>query len=265
MLDYYTVLNTENTIESKLKRYIKFINSIEKLGKRKFDYKECHHIIPRCINKNYYTHIENRIDLTAREHYIAHRLLAKSYVKGSNEYNRTIHAMFAMTKLNDDTLQRDDLKITSRVYEKLRREYAEVMRVIQTERMKTGHWDKFIGKGKPSTIKGRISITNGVKNRYIDPEEIIPDGWYRGSTQNRKHLDHSKMMTEAWKRNKENRVGENHPMYGRGDLLKGSKNGRYGIKLVYMNNGIINKMVKPEEVSNYYDKGFKKGMMKKKR
>lgn len=51
MLDYYTVLNTENTIEGKLKRYIKFINSIEKLGKRKFDYKECHHIIPRCINK----------------------------------------------------------------------------------------------------------------------------------------------------------------------------------------------------------------------
>ena len=265
MLDYYSILNNKNTIKLYLDRYLRFITIINNLGNRNLDYTEEHHIIPRCINKSYYNHIENRIKLTAREHYIAHRLFAKCYIKGSNEYNRSVHALFAMSKLNNDTLQRDDIKMSSRVYERLRKAYAEVMHDIQVERMKTGHWDNFIGKGKPSTIKGKISITNGNINRYIDPTDEIPDGWYRGSTQKRSHLNHSEMMTNAWKKNKVNRIGKNHPMYGKGDLLRGNKNGRYGVELVYMNNGIKNKMVKPNEVDNYIKNGYVKGRIKKKR
>ena len=160
-------------------------------------------------------------------------------------------------------LQRDDIKVNSKVYAKLSEQYAEVMKEIQTERMITGHWDKFIGRGKPSPNRGKISITDGVSNRYVDVDFKIPDGWYRGSTQHREHLNHSEMMKNAWQRNRDNRVGKNHPMYGKGDLLKGEKNGRYGVKLIYMNNGIKNKMVKPEEVSMYTAKGFVKGMIKK--
>ena len=52
-------------------------------------------------------------------------------------------------------------------------------------------------------------------------------------------------------------------MYGKGYLLQGSKNGRYGVKLKYMNNGIKNKMVKLNEVDTYLKNGWKFGMLNK--
>ena len=263
MLDYFSVLYNQNTNDHYLHRYVTFILKIKLLGNRQLSYSEEHHIIPRCIDKTYYNHIDNRVKLTAREHYIAHRLLVRCYNLGSREYKVLVCALIAMSKLNSETLQRDDIKVNSKVYAKLSEQYAEVMKEIQTERMITGHWDKFIGRGKPSPNRGKISITDGVSNRYVDVDFKIPDGWYRGSTQHREHLNHSEMMKNAWQRNRDNRVGKNHPMYGKGDLLKGEKNGRYGVKLIYMNNGIKNKMVKPEEVSMYTAKGFVKGMIKK--
>lgn len=38
-------------------------------------------------------------------------------------------------------------------------------------------------KGQPGTIKGKKSITDGVTNRFIYPDESLPEGWRYGSTQ----------------------------------------------------------------------------------
>lgn len=38
-------------------------------------------------------------------------------------------------------------------------------------------------KGQVGTILGRKSITNGIKNRFILPDEPVPEGWRYGSTQ----------------------------------------------------------------------------------
>lgn len=41
--------------------------------------------------------------------------------------------------------------------------------------------------GFTSCHKGKIQITDGIKNRYIFADEPIPTGWHRGSTQNHKN------------------------------------------------------------------------------
>ena len=42
--------------------------------------------------------------------------------------------------------------------------------------------------------KGRLSITDGNRNRYILPEETLPEGWYYGSTQ----ANHVKTHNKTW-------------------------------------------------------------------
>ena len=42
--------------------------------------------------------------------------------------------------------------------------------------------------------KGRLCITDGKKNRYILPEETLPEGWYYGSTQ----ANHVKTYNKTW-------------------------------------------------------------------
>jgi hypothetical protein len=54
-------------------------------------YKEKHHIVPKCMGGT--NEKENLVKLTAREHFIAHQLLAKNYY---NDY-KLIHAVFRMS------------------------------------------------------------------------------------------------------------------------------------------------------------------------
>ena len=53
--------------------YNEFIDSID--TERILDYKETHHIIPRCLGGE--DNEDNLIGLTPREHFIAHKLLAE--------------------------------------------------------------------------------------------------------------------------------------------------------------------------------------------
>lgn len=48
------------------------------------------------------------------------------------------------------------------------------------------HWTNTgsFQKGRTPTNKGRISITNGITNKFILPGEPIPEGWVRGSLMN---------------------------------------------------------------------------------
>lgn len=59
--------------------YTKHYNKlIERARNRKLTiYKECHHIIPRCLGGT--NDPNNIVELTGREHYIAHQLLIKIY------------------------------------------------------------------------------------------------------------------------------------------------------------------------------------------
>ena len=57
--------------------YNNLINKVKSEGRIKSGglYYECHHIIPKCLGGNNLK--DNLVLLTAREHFIAHKLLAK--------------------------------------------------------------------------------------------------------------------------------------------------------------------------------------------
>lgn len=59
------------------KNYCDYIEYLKKLGKRNLEYSEKHHIIPRCLGGT--NDKDNLIELTAREHFLAHYLLMKIY------------------------------------------------------------------------------------------------------------------------------------------------------------------------------------------
>ena len=82
-------------------------------------YKESHHIIPRCLGGT--DESANLVDLTAREHYIAHILLARMY--GGTLW----HAVNLMGRLK---------KYSNRHYEQARLEHSKLLS-IQNKKTKT--------------------------------------------------------------------------------------------------------------------------------
>jgi hypothetical protein len=82
-------------------------------------YKEVHHILPKCIGGS--DDLDNLVDLTAREHYVAHILLAKIY--GGTLW----HAVNLMGRKK---------KYTNRYYEKARLHHSKLLST-QNKRTKT--------------------------------------------------------------------------------------------------------------------------------
>src|SRR3990167_6447191 len=83
-------------------------------------YVERHHIIPKCVggtNKNI-----NLVKLTAREHFIAHRLLTKIYPNSVGLSN----TLWLFANKVSKTSSRK-YKVTSRLYERLREEHSDRM------------------------------------------------------------------------------------------------------------------------------------------
>jgi hypothetical protein len=117
--DIYSVLESKPHNPHYLKRYWKFIQSCSNDGAK---YTEKHHICPKAkdlfpmfINVKYFPW--NSIDLTARQHFLAHRMLWKAY-GGSMAY-----AFWSMCNLwTSKNLKRDNLKINSKTYQRLKTE-----------------------------------------------------------------------------------------------------------------------------------------------
>jgi hypothetical protein len=95
------------------RRYMKFVKTLKKMPDRVIAVKETHHIIPKTLggsDKSY-----NLIDLDAREHLIAHLLLAKSFPENA----RVVSAFVQMCNKNYRKLDSKQLaKIAnSRLYQ----------------------------------------------------------------------------------------------------------------------------------------------------
>ena len=82
------------------------------LKKSPTSYTESHHIIPRCLGGN--DSKENLIRLTGREHFVAHRLLAKIHPNDRG----LAFAVFTMRNLQDR-------RVPSKTYELLKKRYCE--------------------------------------------------------------------------------------------------------------------------------------------
>ena len=82
------------------------------LKKTKKLYTELHHIVPRCLGGT--DNHENLVRLTAREHFVAHRLLAKMYP----EQTGLSKAVFALCSVNG-------LRVSSKTYGVLKQKFCE--------------------------------------------------------------------------------------------------------------------------------------------
>jgi hypothetical protein len=151
--------------------YDNLIRTRKTLNRKKYEgiYYEDHHIIMKSMggtnDKN------NKVLLTAKEHYIAHYLLWKIY-----NNNKTALAFFYMCNDGNKT----NIKISSRIYEEIRIECAK----ISSEQLKL-QWNN-------TEKRIALSIANSIKNK------------------GRKHSDESKKnMSDAHKGIKQSQETKN--------------------------------------------------------
>ena len=109
-----------------LNRYIKFIESID--TNRKLIYCERHHILPRSLFKEYENSDFNIINLTPREHFIAHLLLARA-VGG-----KMWLAVRCMSNAKPEQLNRGEYKVNSKIYERIRIESSKILAQLAVTR-----------------------------------------------------------------------------------------------------------------------------------
>ena len=217
--------------------YDEFINNIlEARGRFACgdEYHERHHIAPKCMGGG--DEEENLIDLFAREHFEAHRLLALE----NPDNDKLAYAWWMMSNVKDKNQNR--IEITAE-------EYAEVKLALSNIRRERFSGDRNpnygihrYGKENPNygnrysdEVRQKISVaasnrseetrkkmSESMKKRFADPTNCPTYGW-NPSEETRKRMSESAKArcTEEWKRNLSEQKKElfsnpeNHPFYGR--------------------------------------------------
>lgn len=163
--------------------YNEFINNIlETRGRFSCgdEYHERHHIIPRCMGGT--DNDENLIDLFAREHFEAHRLLALENPENSS----LVYAWWMMAHVKDKNQKR--VEISAEEYEEVKRKYVDTI------------------KGRPAWNKG-VPMTEEQKIKLSKAKVGIPSKL--------KGVPMSDMAKQHMRENHADFSCENHPMYGK--------------------------------------------------
>jgi len=134
--------------------YKKIYDNLIHRGKNRIleSYTERHHIIPRCLGGG--DEIDNLVDLTPEEHYLAHQLLVKIY---PNNHSLAKAAMMM-------TAQRP----SNKVYGWLRRRVGKAMS------------DRQLGEGNSQYGTRWIHNIELKENKKISSNELLPVGWKEG-------------------------------------------------------------------------------------
>lgn len=155
-------------------------------------YYESHHIVPKCLNGTDAT--DNLILLTAREHFICHKLLCE--IHPTNE--KLIYALWAMMNQKNPNQARD-YKIRAREYERLRILFVESR------------------KGKKHTPESIQKMSESMKGKKHGPMSE----------------EHKQKISEAKKGTPSERKGKKHTLDARqkmSEAHKGKKRGPYSKK-----------------------------------
>lgn len=214
---------------------------IEKAKNRilpKDTYFEKHHIIPICVGGELYNE-NNIVNLTAREHFIAHKLLCKIYKYPGIRY---AYSMMVFTSMN--YIKNKEKASTKRCYRISSREYEECR--------------NFLTKQISKKFKGSIYINNGEIQIMVHKEELqdyLDYGWKKGK------LPLSEEALESIREKAKIRVLSEATHIQKMNSVSGEKNPAYDTKM--MNKDGKNKRVKRELIQKYLDSGWKLGMIVK--
>nr|DAN91928.1 MAG TPA: HNH endonuclease [Caudoviricetes sp.] len=176
-------LNVRTTWEM---TYEKFINNIlETRGRFNCgeEYHERHHIVPKCMGGT--NEEENLIDLFAREHFEAHRMLALE----NPDNDKLVYAWWNMAHIKGKN--QDRYKLTSEEYEEAKKALSKAMRELHLgKKLSEEHKQKIAEAGQGRFVSEETRKKIGEANRGKTPSE------------------------EAKRKNSEAHKGEKHPQYG---------------------------------------------------
>lgn len=128
---------------------------------KNFVYYEKHHIVPTCLGGA--NSQENLVLLTAKEHFVAHKLLNKIYP----ENRKLINAVWMMSVCKKGGLR--DYRVSAREYEILKIEHS-----LNVSEAHTGRVQSEEAKRKFSLkTKGRVSYKKGVPGKPHSEESKI--------------------------------------------------------------------------------------------
>jgi hypothetical protein len=145
--------------------YLKLIEKCKERGsdKSKLEgYYESHHILPKSLGGN--DSVENLVLLTAREHFIAHILLWKA----NPDNTKLMKAAFLMSNRRKGAGGKIEIqtRISSRVYEALRKDYA-----AYSSKISSGENNPFYGKTHTQETKDKILKTKIERGILLPPNE----------------------------------------------------------------------------------------------
>ena len=202
---------TSNDVKSYSEFISLIISSRGRFGIPREEYKERHHIIPKCMGGN--DDEDNLIDLSAREHFYAHRMLYEEN-KNTEHASKLACAMkFSSTQYHEcgkveltpeefDYLRRTQARIQSERMkgksksEEHRRKISEARKGYKVSeetkaKISEGHKAKEVSVGKNNPMYGvhrygeeapnygKHIYTNGTEDRFFYPDEV-PEGFVRG-------------------------------------------------------------------------------------
>jgi predicted DNA binding protein len=140
-------------------------------------YTERHHIIPRCMNGS--NDNSNLVDLTAKEHFIVHKLLVEIYP----EVNGLWNAYYMMMTVKSKGQERN-YRITSEEYDRVKTKRSQILS------------ERFSGEGNPSKrpeVRLKQSLAGKDKPKSKEHRENLSKS-RMGIGLGEKRPDHSKVM-----------------------------------------------------------------------
>ena len=171
-------------------------------------YTETHHIKPKSLGGTNET--TNLVKLTAREHYIAHLLLAKIY----NTYGTYAAVIYMQT----GRLKNRKFKFNSRLYQKIREEFANKM----SQKMKGTHLSDETKlkmsksrKGKRHTEEAKLKISESLKSKQT---------WMKGTHLSEEHKQKISIANKGKHHSEETKRHMSEAMKGRHWWNNGIKN-----------------------------------------
>jgi hypothetical protein len=185
--------------------YLKIYNRIvERATNRNIlGYIEKHHIVPKCLGgKNKKSNI---VSLTAKEHYICHKLLCEIY---PNE-NKLKYAFWRMCNVANNEYQERNYKVSAKVYSRIKNEIS----LITSKRVKNYSVEirKLIGEKVSKKLKGRPSGRKGM-SKPEHSEWMKENNPFRGKTHSKEHIQKIiEVNSEPKSEQHKNNISKNSP------------------------------------------------------
>ena len=242
-----------------------YFDLIDKAKQRKTtSFKERHHIIPRSLGGN--NEPNNLVDLTCREHFIAHLLLIR--IVQDKDIYRMIHAIIRFTKKVKNSKEYHLLRRYVSTYSKgsYNKSYNKIWARIKLTNeiiyIDKSQFDPNIHLKGIGVQRGGFSnymfINDGLREKMISKESTIPNGWSKGrlvvpTSSHMKNMTAKRHTVEKDLEHSAKMSGSNHFNFGKPAFTKNR---------IWVNNSIKSKMIDPNTLDEYLSLGWHKGRLK---